>query len=333
MQREALFLSAARPSFLDPATAQTTSTKLRNTLHYCRIDGGNFGDDLNLVLWKRLFPNFQELAGHVQFYGVGTLLDGPQDRSVRKVVLGTGIGELNQAARNGNWDFRWVRGPQTAREFGLSTDLGLGDAAILWPELRSGHNTRGPVGLVPHYMTYDSFDWCLVAQQADMVLINPRQSPSAVIRQMRGCSRILAESLHGGICADAMGIPWAACVLAHRFNEFKWRDWLATIGRAYEPFVTDRPLVRSISTGKSWANQMARLVSYRASTRHPALRPVAPATPWDVQRVAQTLHDYACNEDHFQCSTAATIAAQRYRMQACCAAFARDYGLQFSPAW
>lgn len=334
MQREALFLPAVHSGFLDQATAQSSATRLRKALHYCRIEGGNFGDDLNLVLWKRLFPNFSELAGRgVQFYGVGTLLDGPQDRNIKKVVLGTGIGELHQAARESNWDFRWVRGPRTAKEFGLPAESGLGDAAILWPELTADHDTFGPVGLVPHYMTYDGFDWGLVARQADMVVINPRQSPSAVIKQMRGCSRILAESLHGGICADAMGIPWAACVLAHRFNEFKWRDWLETIGRAYEPLLTDRPLVRSISAGKSWANQMARLVNYRAHTRHPALRPVAPATASDVQQVAQTLSDFARNEDYFQCSSALAIAAQRGRMEARCAAFARDYGLQFNPVW
>lgn len=333
MQREALFLPSVHSGFLDQSAAQTPATAQRSLLHYCRIEGGNFGDDLNLVLWKSLFPNFSELAGRVQFYGVGTLLDGPQDRNVRKVVLGTGIGELHQAARNGNWDFRWVRGPLTAKEFGLPIEAGLGDAAILWPELTQDHDTFGPVGLVPHYMTYDSFDWELVAQQADMVVINPRQSPSEVIRQMRGCSRILAESLHGAICADAMGIPWAACVLAHRFNEFKWRDWLDTIGRAYEPLVVDRPLVRTISPTKSWANQMARWVHYRASTRHPALRPVAPATPWDVQHVAKTLNDFARDEGNFACSPAANIASQRARMEARCAAFARDYGLQFKPAW
>ena len=42
-------------------------------IKYCRIAGGNFGDDINLQLWKRLFPNLEELTGRVFFYGVGTL--------------------------------------------------------------------------------------------------------------------------------------------------------------------------------------------------------------------------------------------------------------------
>lgn len=335
MSHEALSLSSAHSTFGPLSSFQTELPEIgaRKLLHYCRIEGGNFGDDLNLLLWKRLFPNFSELAGRVQFLGVGTLLDGQQwDKRVRKVVLGSGIGEAQQAMRDGNWDFRWVRGPGTAREFGLSPEMGLGDAAILWPELAGTYQADGPIGLVPHYMTCDSFDWQQVADQAGMRLINPRQSPRAVIAQMRGCSRILAESLHGAICADAMGIPWAACVLAHRFNEFKWRDWLSTIERDYEPLYTDRPLVRSITPGKSAANRLARLVRYQAGTRHPALRPVTAATRDDVQKVAETLARYAARDEHFRCTSEARIQQQKDRMAARCESFARDYGLQFNPA-
>lgn len=32
-----------------------------------------------------------------------------------------------------------------------------------------------------------------------------------------------------------MGILWATCVLAHRFNEFKWKDGLESLHRSYEP--------------------------------------------------------------------------------------------------
>ena len=333
MPHEALSLSSAHSGFapLSGFHPEQPDASDRKLLHYCRIEGGNFGDDLNLLLWKRLFPNFAELQGRVRFYGVGTLLDGHWDLVTKRVVLGSGIGEAGQAMRTADWDFRWVRGPRTAAQFGLDPQLALGDAAILWPELRPGRNADGPVGLVPHYMTCDSFDWQQVARQAGMVLINPRQSPTAVIAQMRGCSRILAESLHGAICADAMGIPWAACVLAHRFNEFKWRDWLATIDRDYQPLYTDRPLVRSIAPVKSAANRLARLLRYQAGTRHPALRPVAAATPADVQRVAETLAHYAEQQDHFRCSPAEMIARQKERMQHSCAHFARDYGLQFKP--
>ena len=300
-------------------------------IKYCGIDGGNFGDDINLQLWERLFPNLADLKGKVLLYGVGTLLDGRHDQSIKKVVLGTGIGEAHAALTDPNWDFRWVRGPKTAFEFGLSTTDALGDAAILWPELTPGHDAQGPIGLVPHYATWDSYDWVTVARQAGMVAINPRQAPNVVIEQMRSCSRILAESLHGAICADAMGIPWAACVLAHRFNEFKWKDWLATINRPYEPLIMDRPLVRSMPFAKSMANQLARSVQYKKHTRHPSLRPIAAATPHDARAVSQSLQCYIQCDAHFMSSEPLFIAQQKRSMLLRCKAFAHDYKLQFTP--
>jgi hypothetical protein len=55
-----------------------------------------------------------------------------------------------------------------------------------------------------------------------------------------------------------MGIPWSACVLAHRFNDFKWKDWLDTVQRPFAPLVMDRPLVRTIRRSKALANRLAR---------------------------------------------------------------------------
>ncbi|MGH8819802.1 MAG: polysaccharide pyruvyl transferase family protein [Rhodoferax sp.] len=301
-------------------------------IHYCNIAGGNFGDDINLQLWSRLFPDLSTLTGQVLFYGIGTLLDGRHDATVRKVVLGTGLGRnLARVPDYSNWDFRWVRGPGTAKEFGLPHELALGDSAILWPELLLGHDAAGPVGLIPHHATCDSFDWAGVASKAQMTVINPRQAPSEVIGQMRECSRVLTESLHGAICADAMGIPWAACVLAHRFNEFKWRDWLATVNRPHAPLVMKVPLVRSITRTKSVANRLARWIRYKRSTRRPALRPVAAATAQDVQQVAAVLRDYGRCAGNFSCSDPSDVARQKERMLSQCEQFARDYKLLFTP--
>lgn len=302
-------------------------------LKYCPIEGGNFGDTLNTMVWDRLFPDLTRRKEDMLVYGIGTLLDGRHDRSRRKIVLGSGIGEAHTALPDPNWDFRWVRGPLSAHEFGLPGSLALGDPAVLWPALQAGGggSPGGPIGLIPHYRTWDSYDWVSVADEAGMVAINPRQSPDIVVNQLRSCSRILAESLHGAICADAMGIPWAPCILAHRFNEFKWRDWLATVNRDFHPMVADRPLVRTISRPKALTNRLARLLHYKQHTRRPSLRAVASATRSDAQHVAQSLADYARCDDHFSCSRPADVERQRQRMLGACGAFARDYGLLFTP--
>jgi len=126
-----------------------------------------------------------------------------------------------------------------------------------------------------------------------------------------------------------MGIPWAACVLAHRFNAFKWRDWLATIDREYAPLMVDRPLVARITPTKAWANRLAVTVNYQRSTRHPFLRPLAVSTPVDEQQVVRTLTGFVRQHQNFWCSAPDHIAAQRSRMLQACERFANDYGLQF----
>lgn len=302
-------------------------------IKYCPIDGGNFGDDLNTLLWARLFPDLSRLKEKVLVFGIGTLLDGRHDPRVTKIVLGSGLGTEAAASPDHSWEFRWVRGPLTAQAFGLSSERALGDAALLWPELQPRRDAQlpGPIGLIPHFRTWDSFDWHQVAADAGMVAINPRQSPSLVIAQLRTCSRVMAESLHGAICADAMGIPWAPCVLAHRFNEFKWNDWLATVNRPFMPCIADRPLVRSVTPTKALANRLARLVSYQSGSRRPALRPVAAATVLDAQQVSRALRNFAGCDANFSCSTASQVSRQRERMVAACRQFASDYSLRFNP--
>lgn len=296
----------------------------------CTVEGGNFGDDINLLLWERLFPNLQKLDGRIHFYGIGTVLGGQHEVGIKKVVMGAGLGETNSVVSDANWEIRWVRGPLTAKEFGLPVESAIGDPAILWPELHVGHDPYGPVGLIPHYATWDKFDWAAVAADAGMVAINPHLAPNQVILQMRKCSRILTESLHGAICADTMAIPWGACKLAHRFNEFKWRDWMATINRPYSALVVDRPLVREIGRFKSIANQVARLVQYKRYTRHPALRPVRVSTIEDARVVTRQLKQFCLDPSHFSCSDQVAIALQRKRMYERCAEFANAYQLEFS---
>jgi hypothetical protein len=185
--------------------------------------------------------------------------------------------------------------------------------------------------LIPRYRTWDSYDWKKVGSLAGMVVINPRQSLGKVIDELRDCSRVLAESLHGGICADALGVPCAPCILAHRFNEFKRQDWMATIDRSFEPLVADRPLGRHISRAKALANRAARWLHCKSDSRRPALRPVAPATATDVLAVAQSLQIYADQERHFAFSSEMALTRQRLRMQDACHTFAQDYRLSFTP--
>lgn len=299
------------------------------SLNYCYIPGGNFGDDLNLELWPKIFPNISREDSRFEIYGIGTLL-GAKHSLKKKIVLGSGLDAASSASRAKNFEYYWVRGKLTANALGISEDLALGDPAILWPNLHNVEPTGGgAIGLIPHWKTWESYDWKKVAASIGLQAISPKQPPKAVLDQILKCSKIITESLHGAIFADAIGVPWAACVLAHRFNKYKWEDWLTTIDRPFSALISDRPLVNSISASKAFINRLAQWLHYNHKTTFPHLRPVRVATDSDEKHIAKLLLKYSKDESHFGCSNREIIALQRKKMLMACAHFGQDYQLQF----
>jgi len=296
-------------------------------LKYCKLPNGNFGDDLNVELWPALFPDLAQKHPDAWLYGIGTILGGTQPEGP-KVVLGSGSGYRGTPQLGGDWRVYWVRGPGTAAKCHLDPALGLGDAAVLYAPL---HQPRAPVpgriGLVPHHKGYDSWDWDALAREAGLYPIDPRQSPRQVADALATCERVLTESLHGAIFADTLGVPWRAVVLARRFNDFKWQDWLDTLGMKLRTAEVHVELHRTLKPGKALANRLARWVGGPDERNH--LRPVRPATPSDVERVRQDLVNIASETTSFATSDAAARAAQQQRMREACARFAADYGLAF----
>lgn len=301
---------------------------------YCHIASGNFGDDLNLTLWQQVFPNIDQLAPDIEMVGIGTLLKRKPSAKLRKVVLGAGAAAANIRLNTRDCDIRWVRGPKSARAVGVSAKLGIGDAAWLWDELFQNFTTcsTAPVGLIPHWATWQHFDWHKVASDAGMIAIDPGQSPLQVAEQMRRCSRIVTESLHGAVFADAMGIPWAPAMLAHRFHKFKWEDWTDTINRPLQPFMPDRALIRDIAPFKALKNLLAKKIHYQHAVKCPEMRATRPAAPGDQERVSDQLFQYCADQSNFSYSNRNRVLATREHMHTLCDAFARDYGLHFRHA-
>jgi len=300
-------------------------------MHWCAIPGGNFGDDLNLLLWPKLFPDMHQHHCGARLYGIGTLLGDRRDDQVHKIVLGSGQGDSASLRKREGWDFRWVRGPLTSRGVGLATDKALGDSAWLWDGLTGPLAPDHRIGLIPHWATWDGFDWPLVAMLAGMRAINPRGGPHQVASEMRGCRAILTESLHGAIFADAMGIPWAVCRLSYRFNSFKWNDWMQSIQRPFAPYDAALPLAASLACGKAVTNRLARWADFRSDCRYNALRPLRRSTLADAERVAEGLERFGRDNSQFTCSRSSFVVRQKQLMLEECESFARKYGLAFVP--
>lgn len=297
-------------------------------LKYCKLPQGNFGDDLNVELWPALFPGLATKHPDTWLYGIGTILGGTQPDGP-KVVLGSGCGYRGTPQLGDDWCVYWVRGPGTATRCHLDPSLGLGDAAVLYAPL---HQPLAPVpgriGLVPHHKSYDSWDWDTLAREAGLYPIDPRQTPRQVADAIASCERVLTESLHGAIFADTLGVPWRAVVLARRFNDFKWQDWLDTFDMKLHTAEVNVELHRTLKPAKAFTNRLARWAGGADERNH--LRPVRAATKSDVERVRQDLINIASETKSFVVSAPAVRAAQQARMREACARFAADHGLVFS---
>ena len=298
-------------------------------LHYCRIQGGNFGDDLNLDLWPRLFPGIADVHPETRFYGIGTILGGEQPDGP-KVILGSGVGYRGKARPDPERRVYWVRGPRTAACLGIDGALGLGDPALLWPALQAPRvPVSGRVGLVPHFRSLQRFDWAGMAREAGLHLVDPRLPPDAVADELGTCERVLCESLHGAICADAMGVPWRALVLARRFNDFKWRDWLDGLGMELRPAEMPVEMLDALSPVKAVGNALMRLLDRGGAAARQQMRPLRAAGPRERRLAVRALGLLAAEHDAFQLGDRRRVADQHAAMRARCRDFARDHGLDF----
>lgn len=299
-------------------------------LHYCRIKGGNFGDDLNLELWPRLFPGITEAHPDVRLYGIGTVLGGAQPPG-GNVVLGSGLGYRGRARPDPERQVYWVRGPRTASRLGIEPTLGIGDAALLWPALQRPLATvPGRVGLVPHFRSLQRFDWTGVASEAGVHVVDPRLPPDAVAAGLATCERVLCESLHGAICADAMGVPWRAIVLARRFNNFKWRDWLEGLGMELRAAQMPVEMLATLSPPKAIGNALVRLVGPGGAAARQQMRPLRAAGARERRMAVRALRLLAGEAGAFELSDRGRLAAQQAAMRDRCLVFARDHGLAFN---
>ena len=257
-------------------------------------------------------------------YGVGSILGrGVKDIvDKRCVVMGSGVPQGGRIELPSNWDVRWVRGPYSAEALGVSGELGVGDPAILLPELTHVNGVHGDeISIIPHFKSYKNFDWQRLSSQSDYKVINPMGPLEAVIAGIRNSKLVLSESLHGAIFSDTMGIPWAPLVLSYKFNKLKWLDWLATIGRSFEPFVVDRPLVNQVKASKILPNLLARWVEFSYKTFDARLRPIHAARDEDVLAVRQQIDDFVKDLAKFSASPSELIQRQKNEMMKIIGAF------------
>jgi hypothetical protein len=197
-------------------------------LYFYRGKEPNFGDELNTWLLPKVFPNFFDDDERTLFLGIGSVLIDRHPADCRKIVFGTGFGGYTAPPQfDESWTISCVRGPRTAKVFGLGQEKVAGDAAILISRFR---NAEKPprirrIAFMPHFESARRGNWQKACHLAGLHFIDPRNPVDEVLAEMGRSSSIITEAMHGAIVADALRIPWLPALPLHASHRFKWYDW------------------------------------------------------------------------------------------------------------
>jgi succinoglycan biosynthesis protein ExoV len=217
---------------------------------YYKSTIGNFGDDLNKWLWPKIFKNIDDGDDNLYFIGIGSILDKTIIKRYnigegRKIVFGTGVRPSLLYPRlnlDDTWDIKFLRGPLSAQVFENKYEY-IADAAYAlrhldcFPELQ---NTKKQykISLMPYYKSLTYVNWEKICKQLGYHYISPcsEKGVEFTIKEIAASEKLVAEAMHGSIVADILRVPWRRFVFSTHdteytyVSEFKWKDWLFSIG-------------------------------------------------------------------------------------------------------
>ena len=130
-----------------------------------------------------------------------------------------------------------LRGKKTQEKLehltGRKFDVPLADAGLLIDELiELPIGKKHKVGLIPHMSQQDEAAMKGIGSNEDIHIINIKDTPQAVGREIASCEAVLSSSLHGLIFADALGVPNLHIRGEHDLPEgnFKFEDYYSSYG-------------------------------------------------------------------------------------------------------
>lgn len=133
------------------------------------------------------------------------------------------------------------------RMTGKSLDIPTGDAGILASRLLPERvEKKFSLGIIPHICDIDDPAVAALAGGYEgSCVINLREEPLSVLRQIAQCEAVLSSSLHGLIAADSFHIPNMHIVFSDRpkGDGFKFDDYYSGYGlkRVSRDMQTQRP--------------------------------------------------------------------------------------------
>ena len=209
---------------------------------YYKDPVGNFGDDLNELIWPRLLPDDVRAAPDVVMVGIGSLLDAARFRDVetrgkRVFVMGSGAAYGRLPDGHEHWTYCAVRGRLTARLVGHPEAAVTDSAALLarLPDLVPVAPRRDEILFMPHHRTLVNSRWETAAARAGMTFVDPQWTPDRILAAYGRARLVVTEAMHGAIVADTLRIPWIPVMISPEVSVFKWRDWASSLDLPYRP--------------------------------------------------------------------------------------------------
>jgi succinoglycan biosynthesis protein ExoV len=203
------------------------------------VDVPNFGDALNPYIFDHYLPGFFDGERDEVLMGIGSILGFEQFEEVsKKIVFSSGYapGYAPLPRIDHTYDIFCVRGPLTARRLDLNPNLAVTDGAALLRFMdHEPVETIHRYTYIPHKSTEKLYDWQRVCQETGINYVSPESGVEYVLEEIRRSEVVLAEAMHAAIVADTFRIPWVPVVTNARINEFKWRDWTASLDMEYTP--------------------------------------------------------------------------------------------------
>lgn len=204
-------------------------------LHFYKDPKGNFGDDLNPWLWPKLIGDTLDENANELFVGIGTLINHRLPTSPTKHIFGSGLGYGYLPKIDSSYIFHAVRGYKTAEALNLDSSIVITDPAILIRTVfypKAAKKTYR-FGFIPHIDSISNFDWESLCNDIGLRFISSHWDVERVMLEIGQCETILAEAMHGAIVADTLRVPWIPISCYGGVLDFKWNDWLSSLGMTY----------------------------------------------------------------------------------------------------
>ncbi|HEA29144.1 MAG TPA: hypothetical protein ENH91_03995 [Leeuwenhoekiella sp.] len=213
-------------------------------LFYYKAAIGNFGDDLNPILWPKLLGDLSRYNPEYTFVGIGSVLDERLNMGCKKIIFGGGVREVKPELEKTHCDFRFVRGPLSAKALGevpYITDSAY--CLKLLPDMLPAPKKRYKKSIIPYFRHKNTFNWTRFEQFTGIHFIDVSAPVSQVLEEIAASERIICGAMHGAIAADILRVPWMRLRFGvhgyetEKTSTLKWNDWQLSMQMEHVPFI------------------------------------------------------------------------------------------------